>query len=101
MEIDEVGAHLIQKYVTEVQSPKQQEKVTDQRAQRIQKRDEATLSSEGQLFQKAFQAALEAPDVRAQLVTQLRQRIEGGAYQVDAAKIAEKLLGSEEASEPA
>ncbi len=54
--------------------------------------DAATLSAEAQAFVKGRLAAHGAPDVRADLVADLRRAIKDGTYQVDEYALAGKLL---------
>ena len=54
--------------------------------------DGTTLSSAAQELLKARRAVQDAPDVRADLVAELRRQIQAGTYQVDARAIARKLL---------
>lgn len=50
--------------------------------------------SEGlRTIQRAAEAVRSSPDVRADRVAELRQRIETGEYHVSAEKVAAKLLG--------
>lgn len=54
--------------------------------------DRITLSQEALLLQKAVEVARETPEVRSELVAELRRRIEEGSYVIDAGRIAERLL---------
>ena len=54
--------------------------------------DGASLSSAAQELLKARRAVQDAPDVRADLVAELRRQVQAGTYQVDARAIARKLL---------
>ena len=54
--------------------------------------DGLQLSGEARLVQRAEAAVRAAPDVREQLVGELRQRIQSGNYEVDDAALAQKIL---------
>lgn len=55
--------------------------------------DKADLSQEGRLLSLAQQKLKEVPDVRADLVNELKQSIANGTYKVNEDEIAEKILG--------
>ncbi len=57
--------------------------------------DRVSLSPEARLRTEAFSTAMNAPDVRAEKVAELKARVESGEYQVDAASVAAKLLREE------
>ncbi|MCL2617196.1 MAG: flagellar biosynthesis anti-sigma factor FlgM [Defluviitaleaceae bacterium] len=57
------------------------------------RRDSLAVSSSARSFTAAMQAIANAPDVREELVADIRARIDNGTYAVDAAKIADRLLG--------
>ena len=54
--------------------------------------DGTTLSSAAQELLKARRAVQDAPDVRADLVAELRRQVQAGTYKVDAREIARRLL---------
>jgi negative regulator of flagellin synthesis FlgM len=54
--------------------------------------DGTSLSSAAQELLKARRAVSEAPDVRADLVAELRRQVQAGTYKVDAREIARRLL---------
>ena len=54
--------------------------------------DGTSLSSAAQELLKARRAVQEAPDVRADLVAELRRQVQAGTYKVDAREIARRLL---------
>lgn len=54
--------------------------------------DSAALSADAKAFVKGRQAAQGAPEVRAELVAELRRAIKDGTYQVDEYALAGKLL---------
>lgn len=55
--------------------------------------DEASLSPEAQTLLKARRVVAEAPEVRAELVAQLRRQLEDGTYRVDEHALARRLAG--------
>lgn len=54
--------------------------------------DTVSVSSTGKLVGEANAAAREASDVRAELVAELKAKVQAGTYQPDSRKIAENLL---------
>lgn len=54
--------------------------------------DQLQLSTAGKDFQTAKSAVAAVPDVREDLVSSIRARIDNGTYQVDTSAFAEKLL---------
>ncbi|MCM1184613.1 MAG: flagellar biosynthesis anti-sigma factor FlgM [Roseburia sp.] len=55
-------------------------------------RDQLMLSDAGRDAQIAKQAVQNAPDVRTELVSSLKERIDNGTYEVDTEDFAAKLL---------
>jgi negative regulator of flagellin synthesis FlgM len=63
------------------------------RNERVSTGDSKTeISSRGKEFAKAREVAAEAPDVREDKVSELKQRISSGAYKVDSHAIADRLV---------
>jgi negative regulator of flagellin synthesis FlgM len=58
--------------------------------------DSLVLSQGAQEVQRALSALKETPEVRQELVAELRQRIKDGSYEVDVQGIAELLLSDED-----
>lgn len=58
-----------------------------------QRSDAVVLSSEAQGLQQNISAIKALPDVRADRVSELTQRIESGQYRIDASGIAEQMIG--------
>ena len=54
--------------------------------------DGTSLSAAAQELLKARRAVAEAPDVRTDLVAELRRQVQAGTYKVDAREIARRLL---------
>ena len=57
--------------------------------------DSVRLSGEGRLVNRARQAAMEAPEVRAEKVQRLKELVEKGAYEIDTQKTAAKIVEEE------
>lgn len=56
-------------------------------------RDSFEMSPSGRSFSASLQAMLSTPDIRENVVADIRARIEDGTYAVDAFQIADKILG--------
>ncbi len=54
--------------------------------------DKINISSKVKMFQDIRQAALDAPDIRADKINDIEQRIANGTYSADFGAIADKLL---------
>ena len=54
--------------------------------------DQVQISSLGKDFQMAQAAVAESPDIREELTTSIKAKVQAGTYQVDNATFAEKLL---------
>ncbi len=54
--------------------------------------DRASVSPEAKLRAEGYSAALAAPEVRAEAVAALKEKIASGEYQIDVRNIAEKML---------
>ena len=54
--------------------------------------DHVTLTDSARSLQKLSQAVAQAPDVDAAKVASIKQAVNSGTYQVDAASVAKKLL---------
>ena len=52
----------------------------------------AEISTRGRELLKAKQTATEAPDVREERIAELKRRIQAGAYKVDSAAVADKMV---------
>ncbi len=53
---------------------------------------EVSLSDDALALQRILQAAKDAPDVRADIVQEIKGQIEAGNYKVDVNSLADKLL---------
>jgi negative regulator of flagellin synthesis FlgM len=56
--------------------------------------DSVALSSEAVLLARSLQAVQGSPEVRADLVAQLRASVQDGTYRIDAQRIAGQLLAA-------
>jgi negative regulator of flagellin synthesis FlgM len=63
-------------------------------AVRSRRTDSVALSSEAVLLARSLQAAHAAPDMREELVAQLRASLQDGTYRIDARRIAGQLLAA-------
>lgn len=61
---------------------------------RTRRTDSVALSSEAVLLARSLQAAQGAPEIREELVAQLRASVQDGTYRVDAQRIAGQLLAA-------
>ena len=57
-----------------------------------EKKDDVAISKNGRDFQFAFKALLSLDDVREDRVSQLKDKIDGGNYNVNAEAIADRLI---------
>lgn len=57
------------------------------------RKDEVILSPEAQEFGHIYQAIKALPDVRADKIREISERIAHGNYSVEAREVAEKMLG--------
>jgi len=69
-------------HTTKVQSTQQAQSLRQAKETRRPRPDEVALSRGARELQKAKQVALDAPDIRADRVAQLRQQIRDGTYYV-------------------
>lgn len=54
--------------------------------------DALALSNESRIKQQAMQAAQQAPDIREDVVKELKEKIAAGTYTIDEGKVAEKMI---------
>lgn len=82
---------------TQVQQLYQSQQVNrTQKTQKMAHTDRLQISSQGRDFQTAKAAVAAAPDIREELTASIKERIQNGTYEVDAASFAEKLLQTQE-----
>lgn len=55
-------------------------------------KDSISISDESRIKQQVFKAAKQAPDIRADKVEELRERISAGTYTVSDDEVAEKMI---------
>ena len=78
--------------MNQVQDKDKVDAAAEQKEQQQAKADTVALSSAAKDIQEA-QKQLEAiPDVREEKVAQLKEQIENGTYEIDAEKIADKMI---------
>lgn len=65
----------------------------ESRTERIQN-DKVSLSEASKDMQTAEQAVASSPDMRAEKVNEIKQAVADGLYEIDAGKVAEKMIGS-------
>ena len=63
-----------------------------QKTNKAQSRDQITISRAGVEYQLAQQAVKSVPDVREDVVADLKQKIDSGTYNVSGESFADKLL---------
>ncbi len=59
----------------------------------VNKADSLVLSDRAQGLQFATEQVLKSPEVRAEKITELKNRIQDGTYQVSSSDIAQKMVG--------
>lgn len=74
----------------------QSTKVKPKTAQKSSERDQFQMSDSAKAYQTSRKAVSEAPDVRAERVAELKNRIQSGTYDVSAEAFAEKILSNYE-----
>ena len=84
------AAELISQY--KINEKKEGSEAEKQAAGSVVREDKVSLSSTAKDIQQAKKAIEELPDVREEKVRELKDRIEGGKYDVNGEKIAEKML---------
>ena len=65
----------------------------ESKTERIQD-DKVSLSDASRDMQTAKQAIAESPDIRSEKVNEIKQAVADGRYEIDAGKVAEKMIGS-------
>ena len=92
MEIDKSQGIQVDAYVNQVHDKKKADQATDQAKESAVKTDTVVISDAAKRIQEARAQLDEIPDVRENKVAELRNQIQNGTYQMDADKIAAKLL---------
>lgn len=60
--------------------------------QKAQKADSVTLSADARALASAREAVQSAPDVRADKVSEIKQRVDSGTYEVPASVLARNMI---------
>jgi negative regulator of flagellin synthesis FlgM len=68
---------------------------SDQAGVASQTGDHVTLTSSARSLQKLSEAVAQTPVVNAEKVASVKQAVNGGTYQVDSRRVADKMLQSE------
>ncbi len=76
----------------QVNGPKKKGNAVNNR-NRVNKADSLVLSDRAQGLQFATEQVLKSPEVRAEKITELKNRIQDGTYQVSSSDIAQKMVG--------
>jgi negative regulator of flagellin synthesis FlgM len=92
MEITPKDSVNIEAYVNQVQD-KDKVQTTPEKAEKQQtKTDTVVLSDAAKRIQEAKKQLDAIPDIREDKVAQLKEQVENGTYEIDAEKIADKML---------
>jgi negative regulator of flagellin synthesis FlgM len=92
MEITPKDSVNIEAYVNQVQEKDKADAAAEQPEQQQNKADTVALSNAAKNIQEAQKQLEAVPDVREDKVAQLKEQIENGTYEIDAEKIADKML---------
>ena len=92
MEITPKDSVNIEAYVNQVQEKEKVESTSDQPEKQQVKADTVELSDMGKRVQEANKQLENIPDIREDKVAQLKEQVENGTYEVDAEKVADKMI---------
>ena len=92
MEITPKDTVNIEAYVNQVQDKDKIDAAAEQKEQQQAKADTVALSNAAKNIQEAQKQLEAVPDVREDKVAELKEQIENGTYEIDAEKIADKML---------
>ncbi len=92
MEITPKDSVNIEAYVNQVQEKDKVESASDQPEKQQVKADTVELSDMGKRVQEANKQLENIPDIREDKVAQLKEQVENGTYEVDAEKVADKMI---------
>ncbi|MGD2188214.1 MAG: flagellar biosynthesis anti-sigma factor FlgM [Desulfobacterales bacterium] len=92
MEITPKDSVNIEAYVNQVQEKDKVEPTSEQTEKQPVKADTVELSDMGKRVQEAHRQLETIPDVREDKVAQLKEQVDNGTYEVDADKVADKML---------
>ena len=82
----------IDAYVNQVQDKNKIESPEDKPENSVKKSDTVVISDAAKKVQEARSQLIDIPDVREEKVSELRNQIQNGTYQIDADKIAGKMI---------
>jgi negative regulator of flagellin synthesis FlgM len=92
MEITPKDSVNIDSYVNQVQDKDKADAASEQPEKQQTKADTVVLSDMAKTVQEAQTQLESIPDVREDKVAELKEQIENGSYEVDAEKLAGKML---------
>jgi len=92
MEITPKDSVNIETYVNQVQEKDKVDTASEQPEKQQAKADTVELSDTGKRIQEAHKQLESIPDIREEKVAQLKEQVENGTYEVDAEKVADKML---------
>jgi negative regulator of flagellin synthesis FlgM len=92
MEITPKDSVNIDSYVNQVQDKDKVDSTSEQPEKQKTKADTVVLSDMAKTVQEAQTQLDSIPDVRKDKVAELKEQVENGTYEIDAPKIAEKML---------
>ena len=92
MEITPKDTVNIDAYVNQVQDKDKADAKSKQAEKQQTKTDTVVLSDTAKTVQEAQTQLEQIPDVREEKVAELREQVESGTYEIDAEKIADKML---------
>ncbi|MGD8883878.1 MAG: flagellar biosynthesis anti-sigma factor FlgM [Desulfobacterales bacterium] len=92
MEITPKDSVNIDSYVNQVQDKDKVDATSEQPEKQQTKADTVVLSDMAKTVQEAQTQLESIPDVREEKVAELREQVENGTYEIDAEKIADKML---------
>ena len=82
----------IDAYVNQVQDKNKIGSPEDKPENSVKKSDTVVISDAAKKVQEARSQLIDIPDVREEKVSELRNQIQNGTYQIDADKIAGKMI---------
>ncbi|MEE9536035.1 MAG: flagellar biosynthesis anti-sigma factor FlgM [Desulfobacterales bacterium] len=92
MEITPKDSVNIEAYVNQVQEKDKVAPTSEQPENQQVKADTVELSDMGKSVQEAHRQLETIPDIREDKVAQLKEQVENGTYEIDAEKVADKML---------
>jgi negative regulator of flagellin synthesis FlgM len=92
MEITPKDSINIEAYVNQVQDKDKVHAASEKAEKQQTKTDTVVLSDAAKKIQDAKKQLDAIPDIREDKVAQLKEQIENGTYEIDAEKIADKML---------